>query len=314
MKSLKTQLWKRSKLIKNSALNTLSFVLLFAIAQPVFGQGSTVFSAFPYGSYVNYSGTFYKENNIGGGIYGYLGMGLNHSLEFDAAYSRITFGSRDIFIDGFPFRTEAVNVNQTDVTLRYTNYHFTNMQWHVGYHGIFSSDDPTAGTVIFGGLKRQRFNEYGAEVQVYHSKYSNFTPDFSALQVTGIFGFFFGNAFLNQRFYAETGGSYIRHSTDAGFGATEFASVRQSLKYFYKSLTIEGFVWTGKQAFAVQNYGFVVFNLPEEHQGAFGGSLEIALNPKSSLTLKVSQGRFKELGTSGRPRATTFVVMGAFTL
>ncbi len=133
-------------------------------------------------------------------------------------------------------------------------------------------------------------------IDFYESFYQDFSPTLKVFQATATFGFNFGNYFTTGKFYAETKGFYVRLSDDVGFQDKQYPSVKQSLFYYHKKLTLEGFVWTGFQIYAVRNDGFVVFNLTEKYLGAFGGSVQYMLNRKTSLKFKIARGKFKESG------------------
>ncbi len=287
---------------------------VLVIQNSLTAQTKTVVHTLPYVSFANYNEAFFKENALVGGVYNYFGFGIKHSLEADAGYTRIRFGSRRLLIDGFEYRTEDFRINQFDLTLAYTNYQLTNLLWRVGTHLIFTDDELTDQSyVIFAGLKRYRPKEYNAGIDVFGSFYNNYQPNLKALQVSGTFGFYFGNFFTYGGFYAETKGHYIRLSDDVGFGETQYPSVRQSLSYFYKKLTVEGFWWAGFQAFAVQNDGFVVYNLAERHLGAVGGAIKFVLGKNASLKLKYARGRFKELGAEAVVKSHTVTVVGGIS-
>lgn len=296
-----------------SAIGIL-FLGMLVIQNSLTAQSKTVVHTLPYVSLANYNGAFFKENAFVGGVYNYFGFGIKHSLEADASYTRIRFGSRLLLIDGFEFRTQDFRINQFDLTLAYTNYQLTNLLWRIGTHLIFTDDQLTDRSyVFFAGLKRYRSNEYNAGLDIFGSFYNNYEPNLRVLQVTGTFGFYFGNFFTYGGFYAETRGHYIRLSDDVGFCETQYPSVRQALSYYYKKITVEGFWWAGFQAFAVQNDGFVVYNLAERHLGAVGGAVKFILGKKASLKLKFAQGRFKELGADAVVKSNTVTVVGGIS-
>jgi len=289
--------------------------ILFMLSQGIFAQAKSSKYALPYFSFTRYSNTFQKDFAVTGGLYGYYGYGLKHSFESDLSYTAIHFDNLSQMINGQHFNSPAFTINQADITFIYTNYQLTNLNWRAGAHAIFTDDALTNnGFIIFSGLKRYRSNYYSAAVDVYGSFYNAYSPNLNVLQVDGTFGFYFGNYFTTGSFFAETKGSYIELSDDIGFGKTQFPSVKQSLFYYRKNFTLEAFLWTGFRVFAVTNSGFVVFNLAEKHLGALGGSLKYALNNKASLKLKITHGRFKELGLDDISKSFTIALLGGYSL
>jgi hypothetical protein len=281
----------------------------------VFAQQQTRFDLLPYASYINYNNAVIKNSSIIGGIYGYYGIGLKHNIEADAAYNRIDFDEFVYEIEGREYRSEPFSINQADITLAYSNYTLKNLKWRIGSHAIFNDDSfNDKAFIVFGGLQRYRLYQYNAGIDVYASWYNNFVPELNVLQVSGTFGFYVGNYFTSGNFYAETKGHYIKLSEDIGFGNTQYASVEQSLSYFYKNLTLSGFFRVGYQVFGIQKDGFVVYNLAEKHLGAYGGYIKFGLSKKSSLKLEVAQGRFKEFGSDQVANYLKFLAVAGITL
>ena len=288
--------------------------LLLAVMSSLYGQSNRLFYTVPYTYYTDVSGAFAKEYSVGGGAYTYVGIG-RHSVEFDAAYSRIHWAEQTLTDPVFgPYTLAALDFDQVDLTSIYTNYQITNIQFRIGGHAIFSNDAFTDGTLTaLAGLKRVRPNEYSAAVDVYQTFYSNYAPEFSALQVDGTFGFYFGNAFTYGQLYAETRGSYIRLSEPVGFEETQFPSIQQTLRFSRNGVALEAFWWGGYRAFAVDNGGTVVFNLPERHLGAFGASMWWGFHERASLKVAWRQGRFKELGGEAVATGNTVSLTGGWT-
>jgi hypothetical protein len=291
------------------SLSLLIFLMTFS------AQAQNRFDLLPYASYLKYDNTFRKDMSLIGGVYGYYGLGLKHSFEGDVAYTKIDFKEFIYNFEGQDYRLEPFTINQLDMTLLYTNYTLTNLSVRLGSHVIISDDSLTNGSLIFfGGLKRYRPYQYNAAIDFYASLYERYAPRLEVYQVSGTFGFYFGNYFTSGNFYAETKGHYIELSDDIGFGGKKFASVEQSLSYYYKNLTLSGFIWAGYQVFGIQKDGFVVYNLAEKHLGAYGASIKQGLSSKSSLKLEVSRGRFKELGADKISTSLKFLVIAGFTL
>lgn len=280
-----------------------------------FAQRQTQFDLLPYASYINYNNAVIKNSSIIAGLYGYYGAGLKHTIEGDVAYNRINFDEFIYEFEGREFRSEPFTINQADITLIYSNYMLNNLKWRFGSHIIFNDDSFNDNAfTVFGGLQRYRPYQYNAGIDVYVSWYNNFTPAITVLQATGTFGFYFGNYFTSGNFYAETKGFYIKLSEDIGFGDKQYASVEQSLSYFYKNLTLGGYIWAGYQVFGIQKDGFVVYNLAEKHLGAYGALVKFGLSEKSTLKFEVSRGRFKEFGSDQIANYLTFLVIVGFNM
>jgi hypothetical protein len=247
-------------------------------------------------------------------MYGYYGVGLKHSFEAEASFTQINFGTRDFQIGEEVIRFNSFNINQLDITAVYNNFQLSNLQLRGGIHTIFTDDSLTNNAlIIFGGIKRYRSSIYNAGIEFYGSFYNNYVPNLKVLQITATFGFNFGNYFQSGSFYAETKGHYIKLSEEVGFGETQFPSVQQSLFYYYKRLTLGAFFWAGYQLFAIQNDGFVVYNLAERHLGAYGGSFKYAISTKASIKLKISRARFKELGLDEIVKSTSVVLIAGLS-
>ncbi len=290
-------------------------VILVILPQVIFSQTPSTTYVLPYFSFTNYSSTFQKEYALTSGLYGYYGYGLKHSFEGDVSYTAIHYANLTQVINNQIFSSPSFNINQADVTFIYTNYQLTNLNWRAGAHAIFSDDALTNnGFILFSGLKRYRSNYYNVAIDVYGSFYNDYSPNLKVLQVDGTFGFYFGNYFTTGSFYAETKGSYIELSENVGFGSKQFPSVKQSLFFYRKKFTLEAFLWTGFQVFAVTNNGFIVFNLAEKHLGALGGSIKYEFNNKASLKLKITHGRFKELGLDNISKSFTIALLGGYSL
>jgi len=290
-------------------------LILSLIPIGLFSQSLTTAYVLPYFSLTNYTQTFQKDNAITGGLYAYYGLGLKHSLEGDISYSNIHYRNLTQDVMGRHFRTRSFNLRQADITAIYTNLQFSNLKWRIGVHTIFSNDSLTNnGIILFAGINRYRTKYYNAGIDVYASFYRDYTPELKVLQVTGTFGFNFGNYFTTGSFYMETKGIYIRLSDEIGFNGKQFPSVKQSLFYYRKRITLSVYFWTGFQVFAVRNDGFLVFNLAEKHLGAWGGSVRYDMSKKSSLTVKIAGGRFKELGLDGIAHSYNVALIAGYTL
>lgn len=289
-------------------MTALQLICILAAGPALAGQETpTKLQVFPYAGYLTYQDTVAKEAMTVGGLYGYYGYGLCHSFEGDVGLSRIRYGQTPT--------TEAYNLDQVDATLVYNNYSVANLKLRGGAHTLFSDDDATDGAyVLFGGLSHYQVYEYDLGVDAYLSVYDAYVPDsLWVVQVTGTAGFCFGDYPTYGSFYTRTRGHYIHLSDDVGYGDQSFTSVEQSLSYYYQNLTLEAFVWVGSQVFGVQKDGFVVYNLAEKNERAYGGTVTYALGERSTVKLEASRVRFRELGGSDTAHALRFMLMVSYT-
>jgi hypothetical protein len=67
--------------------------------------------------------------------------------------------------------------------------------------------------------------------------------------------------------------------------------------------------WIGKEAFAVRNDGFVVYNKPEEQKGEYGLSINYILSKQSSLTAGFNKEFFSDVGEWNTATATRYSLM-----
>ncbi len=291
--------------------------LMFAIQgvpTVLFAEDQTGYrSLVPYTVFSQYENTVSKENGRTLGIYGCWNSEYRHFFEADAAWSATDYGSYTLIVNDFPFIVPSTTINQFDATVHYTWYGPKNTGLHLGFHGVNTDDDLTdKGHVLFGGVFRYRPNEYDAGLTVYQSRYADFNDGLNVMQLTGGFGFYFGNPFTYGGLYAKTEGTFIETSENTGWGTTKFSSVSQSLRYSLGNFNAVLSVWTGEQVFGVQNAGFVVLNINELHEGAVKLDLMADFNSGWSGKLTWQKGRFKEAGMSGRSESSHVTCMAVF--
>lgn len=282
----------------------------FVIIIPTFLFGSTRLTLYPYGALLNYSNTQSKTNSVVSGLYGYFGIGRHHAFEGDLHFTKINHGaSVSPFIDDMSYE-----IDQRGLTLAYSNYSIRNVRLQLGTHIIKSDDALTHDTqVLFGGFQYYRPYLFNVAINGYQSFYDNYSPSFVARQLTTSFGFYFGNYFTYGQFYSETKANVIDLSEDIGFGEKRFYSIEQSLTFMRDKWSFEAFLWTGARAFAVQNDGFIVYNLAEKHLSAVGGAITRQISDPLSLTLSYTRGRFKETGFNQIAVMQAFSLMFNFT-
>lgn len=296
-------------------VSMIGTVAILFLQTPVSAQTRIRIDLLPYGAFINYDNALSKEFSAVGGLYGYVGLGLQHSLEADLGFNRIDYGDATFIRGNGRQSRQSVTIDQVDATLVYSNYSRQNLRLRVGTHAIYSGDSQTNnGYLIFGGIQRYRKYQYTASLDVYASFYNDYLPALRVFQYTGKFGFYFGNYFTYGRFYSQTTAHHIQLSENIGIADKKFSSVEQSLSFYRGNLTLEGFFWTGYQVFGVQKDGFVVFNLSERHLGAIGGSVKYGLTPRTSTRLSISRGRFKEISADQVSKSYIFLLTFGMTI
>lgn len=272
-----------------------SMTLVVLLAVPVMATTNTRLDIIPYVGGIKYTDTVSKDSSTIAGLYGYYGIGAEHSIEGDASWMRIDYDSATLS-----------KINQYDTTLIYTNYGILDWKWRAGAHLIISDDKSSEGTVLVGGLHNYEPSRYSRGVDVYFSRYDDYDPGLDIQQVTGTWGFY-----LRQfpTTYIKAQGHYIHLSDEIGFNKQHFSSGELSLVHPIQDWTITVFGWAGQQVFGIQKDGFVAYNLPEKHQGAYGGSLQYTVSPASSIRLEFIQKHFKELGSSEDARASQLLLI-----
>ncbi|MDQ7055329.1 MAG: hypothetical protein Q9M89_02020 [Persephonella sp.] len=259
-----------------------------------------------YGSYMDYSSSAVKDDGYIGGVYGYAGIGLEHSVEVEIDYTKINY----------PQAVEALK--QWDFTVMYTNYSVRNTKIRIGGHYINSDDSATDGGIILtGGYEFYTIRSYSYGLDIALSYYDNYNIEKTYIRslyrgmgrsplsytttTTGLWVYQISPK-LSYSFpetaagdvYLETRGYYIRTSDDVGFGKN-FFSVECSLNLDTGIFEFNLYGWIGEQEFAVKKYGFAVYNLSEKYKNGFGASIKYKMSEKSSVTVGIKRETFREL-------------------
>lgn len=291
-----------------TALGAALLLLLPAVAtgpSPLSGQ--TRVDVLLTGVRLGYAGSTLKESGEVVSAYGYLGNGLSHVVEGTGSLTFIDYrdGSR---------------LEQIDVSGAYTHY-FTNTLLRLGGHVIESTDPLTdGGTVVFGSIGRYEPYRWSAGVEAALSRYPVYSDSLmssrglTVTQVSPSAGFSWGDGSGYRFFYATVQGYFIRLSRDVGLGGRSFYSTQASLSYTYRSATLSGFLWSGRQAFGVRQNGFTAYNLPELHTGGYGGSFRYVLTPKSAVTLGLYSERFRDIGFDDDLTSAVLLLSLGFTI
>ena len=250
---------------------------------------------------LSYDKSLIKDDGYVVGVYGYWGIGLEHSLEAGLDYTHINYKNNNPDLD------------QTDITLVYTNYSFPKLKLRGGFHLIDSDDQLSDGgyTIILGADKYEPY-KWDVGLDLFYTRYGDYinldgSKGLDVYQGTVRAGFYFGNYYTYGSFYAQILGTYISHSDDAGFGKS-FSSVEGKLSYFKGMFSVTGSAWAGERSFFVDNGGFVVYNLREKYK--YGASLKIGytINKNLGVSASASYQKFEEVGNPDDVGITTYVL------
>ncbi len=269
-------------------------ILVLLLTIPVVAETATRLDLIPYAGSIQYADTLAKDRSTIAGLYGYYGIGAKHSIEGDAGWTRIDYDSGTLS-----------RINQYDTTLVYSNYGLLDWKWRAGAHLITSNDAASEGGILMGGLHNYEPSRFSRGVDIYLSRYKDYAPALDVQQVTGSWGFY-PRQF--PKTYVQVQGHYIHLSDEIGFDQQSFGSAELSLVRPIRDWTVTLFGWAGQQVFGVQKEGFVVYNLPEKHQGAYGASLKYAVASTSSIKLEFVQKHFEELGATVKARASQWLL------
>jgi len=260
---------------------------------------NVLFSASLYGTPLFYNSSKIKDKGYSTGIYGYVGVGLKHSIEFDFERTKIDY-------------KDGSTLNQNDITAIYTFYPAYGFKIKGGFHYIISDDKLTdKGKVFILGAEKYSIYRWNAGIEGTVSLYQDYSPELTVYQISPYGGFYFGKYYKYGSFYTSLKGYFIKLSKDIGLGKN-FNSVELNLSYFYKSFTGRVFGWFGKQSFAVRNGGFVVFNLSEKHKGGYGTSLSYRYK-KLNTTLTAFKEIFEDIGYKNNASLTVILVNIGYT-
>ncbi len=259
------------------------------------------FSSSIYGASLNYDSSNIRDNGYVSGIYGYLGIGWYHSLEFGLDYTHIKY------------KYNQPNLDQTDLTFIYTNYSFPKVKAKMGFHYIDSDDKLSDGgyTVILG-LERYEPYKWNAGIDLFYTKYGDYinlngSKGLDVYQITGKLGFSFGNYYRYGSFYLELLPSYIGHSDNAGFGKS-FSSLEGRLNYYISSFSFTLSGWTGERSFFVDKGGFVVYNLQEKYKYGVGAEMGYSINRQLGIRAGINYQNLKERNNPNDVKIMTYVL------
>ncbi len=264
--------------------------------------------AVPFGGYIDYGSDGAKDSAYYGGLY-VEGTNGVHKIKLQYSYLDIDYRFSD-------------SIAQNDYTIAYENGSFKELLVGGGFHYIDSDDYLTdGGKILF--LRLQKFSVYDFDtgLDIYYSKYSNFDPSLNVWQFSPSIGKFikgcrYGNFYLNATYnYITFKSSRVTQTVVANSRMPvvsnrhtitvyeEYSSDNHSLELsatnYYGKFTTKGYVWFGKQAFAVRDGGFTVYNLNEVHKGGAGLSVNYDFSSNMGVGCSLTYEKFTDTETGG---------------
>jgi tetratricopeptide (TPR) repeat protein len=231
-------------------------------------------SVTPYYAYLDYGSQSIKSYGNTWGVYGRLAA-LN-SLEAAYEYTNLQFR------DGF-------NLDQHDMTMVFSYLRRPNLKLRVGGHAIDTTDVFTDGAwTLLAGAHYYVTNVWDVGVDTYFTRYEDHPVNQSIVQITPHVG-------IQQvtprgaTVRLDVRGHYINTDEEVGgLGTEDFYSLEARLGWSCNRLGLALTAWTGEQAFAVRQDGFVIYNLAERHDGGYGGEIAFRLRENSILTARIA--------------------------
>ncbi len=275
--------------------------LLFGLAaQPAVARAQSQIDGLVHGAALRFSST--SEKRAGGvlGVYGSYGREWRELFEVGAARTALDYR------DGSSF-------SQSGLVAAYNRFG-ARASGRAGAH-LLSSNDPitSGGVALFAGASAYRVGAWSAGADVTYSRYPNDGAGLDVWQVAPSAGWTVGNAAATRFLSAVVRGYAIALSDDMGLGARQYGSGEASLAATWRAVTVSGFGWVGRQAFAVRQGGFLVFNVAEEHTGGYGGGLRWVVTPKAALSAGAYVEQFLDPATRANASATSLTASFGFT-
>ncbi|WP_457560205.1 hypothetical protein [Caminibacter sp.] len=269
--------------MKKTAL--ISIIATFALAKSI--------TLMPFGAYLNYGGNTQKDYGYAGGLY----------LSYYDVIPKYNSGMK------WELNLEDDYIHYSGVTKDYRSLVTTVIaNWYYGYNWAFkagvnhqkinNSGSSEHSNVYIGGINYYKYLKYNVGLDYYKTLYNKPTETLNINQITPYFGFNFGNYYSKMgSFYAEMKLSYIfsnkylatkKHYTTAEFYLTNYKG--------RFTTTLKASI--GKNAYKVENGGFVFYNTGDEYKNSFGIDVAYALNKTSSLKLSYSHATFTDIGNA----------------
>lgn len=267
-------------------------VLALAMTGGAFAARPDRVDAMLYAGSVDYRRSPVKEDAVFGGLYTYLGFGMEHLVE--AAFDRVAL---DFDVGG--------TLRQNDVTIAYSNFSRPGWKLRAGGHFV-SGDERFGGDGWVGFLGAHHFEGQAWEtgVDLYRSNFDNPGSSDGIWQVSPHVGFT-ARSSPAHGFRNDLTAHLIYLDRNPGLNRQDFASVEEKLTYFWNRWSLSAYGWAGEQVFAVRDSGFLVYNLAEKHKGGRGLSARYAFGATTAVTLKTARELFNDIGTTATAEANT---------
>ncbi|WP_457593816.1 hypothetical protein [Hydrogenimonas sp.] len=280
-------------------------MILLPLLAGAVGAAEPTVSLLPFAGYLGYGSQSAKESGLFAGLYGYIGK-ESQSLELQYAYTDISY------------RDGVDDLIQSDLTALYSKKIGERTRLKAGIHYIDSDDTFTdGGTTLILGADHRTEGGYDTGIGLYYTRYGNFNPSLAVWQVTPSV-----TKSLAQNWSLEAAYTFITFRSEKitetvlGMGSMmgsmgrrthtivtydeytdTYHSGELSLTYSEGAMHSTASLWLGKQAFAVRDGGFSVFNLAEIHKGGVSLTSRYAYSERSSLSAALFYERFTDTQT-----------------
>jgi hypothetical protein len=277
------------------ALTVLGTLGAISSAQALqFGNIQVYTYVAPYFTYINYDNSDIKKDGWSTTLYGSLSfMRGIHVLEWAYGYNHLNY------------KNNYGSWNQNDYVLKYTNYQFFPWYGSIGVHYIASPNtdiSERATVLILDGGYIQKYNwNVGAEYSYGDYKYGLATQQLrlhgGKYLYTGPYrGFYFeGSLYWNyvNKKYVPQAYWYIQNELNK----KNYYSLGYSVTYFTPKYSIKVKSWLGERVFAVDNGGFVVYNLKERYYSSSSITGTYYFNTRLNASLELGLSSYREVTT-----------------
>ncbi len=291
-------------------------MILWPLLAAVAWGGQVQTALIPFAGYLGYGSESAKESGLVGGLYGVVARD-GRSLELQYTYTDIS--DRDGVDD----------LRQNDLTVLYANRLDGGLLVRAGIHYVDSDDAYTdGGTALLLGVQRSGWRGYDAGIDLYYTNYPNFDPSLDVWQVTPSVTKRFGEGWSLEAAYTfitfrsskitETVSrmgsmmSTMGRSPHTIVKSEEYTdtyhSAEVTLARRYGAVDTSASLWLGKQAFAVRDGGFTLYNLAEIHKGGASLQARYAYSERAAVTGTLLYERFTDTQTGDESGMTGLLV------
>jgi len=283
-------------MVKRLAIGAIFAGFPLAGALQLGGEELNVYVA-PYYTYTNYDGSLMKKEGWSTALYGYVDYKSEHLFQWGYSYSHINF------------KSNYSNWNQNDYTVKYTNYQMAPWFGGLGVHFISSpnKDVSEKAAIIVADVGYQIDYDWIAAAEY---SYGDYKYGLATQQLRLHGGKYFWTA-PGKGFFVG-GGVRWNHSNKKSvpeIGWTQslrkknYYSFDYGVNYFTPKWSVWIRSWIGERVFAVDNGGFVVYNLKERYYTTSTISGIYKINPQLLVGLQFDMAFFREVETDARVKA-----------